>query len=315
MFKARIYIVFIELIILVVGVLVGVAFLTLLERKVLGYIQVRVGPNKVGVLGVIQPFRDAIKLFTKEQICPFLSNLYIYLFSPVFRLGFSLILWIIIPCLRGMIRFEISILFFLCISRLRVYTIMMSGWSSNRNYSLLGGLRVIAQFISYEVRLFLILLSFLLIIIRLNLFDFMKYQNYIWLIWLRLPLSMIWLITRLAETNRTPFDFAEGESELVSGFNVEYRSGGFILLFLSEYVSILFMRIICVILFLGGNILEISFYIKLIFVSFFWVWARGTIPRYRYDKLIMLCWKVFLPVSLNYLFFYCGLKILVGWFY
>jgi NADH:ubiquinone oxidoreductase subunit 1 (chain H) len=315
MFKTRIYIVFIESIILVVGVLVGVAFLTLLERKVLGYIQIRLGPNKVGFIGVIQPFRDAIKLFTKEQICPFLSNLYIYLFSPVFRLFFSLLLWVITPYLRGLIRFEIRILFFLCISRLRVYTIMMSGWSSNRNYSLLGGLRVIAQFISYEVRLFLILLSFLLIIIRLNLFDFIKYQNLIWLIWICIPLVFIWLVTRLAETNRTPFDFIEGESELVSGFNIEYRRGGFILLFLSEYVSILFIRIICVILFLGGNILEWSFYFKLIIVSFFWIWARGTIPRYRYDKLIMLCWKVFLPVSLNYLFFYCGLKILVGWFF
>lgn len=315
MFVTRIIVFFLESVILIVRVLVGVAFFTLTERKVLGYIQFRVGPNKVGILGIVQPFRDALKLLTKEQVFPFLSNIYVYIFSPIFRLLFSLILWVIVPYIRGFLCFDIGILFFLCVSRLRVYSIMLSGWSSSRFYSLLGRLRIIAQFISYEVRLFLILLSFLLIIVRLNLFDFMKYQEYVWLIWLTFPLRLIWVVTRLAETNRTPFDLAEGESELVSGFNVEYRRVGFVLLFLAEYVSILFIRMICVILFLGGNILEWIFFLKLVLVSFFWVWVRGTFPRYRYDNLIILCWKMYLPISLNYLFFYYGFKILLSLFY
>nr|AML26768.1 NADH dehydrogenase subunit 1 [Scarabaeidae sp. BMNH 1274750] len=295
--------------ILVVCVLVGVAFLTLMERKVLGYIQIRKGPNKVGYIGIVQPFSDAIKLFTKEQIFPYMSNLMIYYLSPIFSLFLSLFLWMCMPFMTILFNFNLSIMFFLCCSSLGVYTIMLAGWSSNSNYAMLGGLRAVAQTISYEVSLFLILLSFLYLIFSLNILDFMKYQELIWFMFLCFPLIMMWLVSSLAETNRTPFDFAEGESELVSGFNVEYSGGGFALLFMAEYSSILFMSMMCCMLFLGGNLMSFMFFMKLVFMGFFWIWVRGTLPRYRYDKLMYLCWKSFLPVSLNYLFFFLGLKM------
>nr|AXS65309.1 NADH dehydrogenase subunit 1 [Eurysternus sp. KM-2017] len=295
--------------ILIICVLVGVAFLTLMERKVLGYIQIRKGPNKVGYLGVPQPFSDAIKLFTKEQTIPYMSNFVIYYISPIFSLFLSLLLWLCIPYMSVMFNFNFGFLFLLCCSSLGVYTIMISGWSSNSNYAMLGGLRAVAQTISYEVSLFLILLSFLFMVSGLNILDLMYYQEYIWFLFLFLPLSMMWFVSCLAETNRTPFDFAEGESELVSGFNVEYSSGGFALIFLAEYSSILFMSFICSMMFLGGNLFSFNFFLKLLFMAFLWVWVRGTLPRYRYDKLMYLCWKSFLPVSLNYLLFFLGLKL------
>nr|UPX88654.1 NADH dehydrogenase subunit 1 [Hydraena nigrita] len=296
-------------ILLVICVLVGVAFLTLLERKVLGYIQIRKGPNKVGYMGIAQPFSDAIKLFSKESIMPLMSNINLYYMSPVFNLFLSLLLWMCMPFISILFNFDMGILFFLCISSLSVYTIMIAGWSSNSNYSLLGGIRSVAQTISYEVSLSLILLCFLFMIMSLNMVDFIKYQNMLWLIFLFLPLSGMWVISSLAETNRTPFDFAEGESELVSGFNVEYSGGGFALIFLAEYSNILFMSMFCCILFLGSNIFSFFFFLKLSFMSFFWVWVRGTLPRFRYDKLMYLAWKSFLPVSLNYFIFYMGLKL------
>nr|AND96499.1 NADH deshydrogenase subunit 1 [Onthophagus nr. babirussa] len=299
----------IMVLIMVVMVLVGLAFLTLMERKVLGYIQIRKGPNKVGFMGILQPFSDGIKLFTKEQTFPYMANFFIYYLSPVMSLFLSLILWLCVPFITFLFSFNLGVLYFLCCSSLGVYTIMMAGWSSNSNYSLLGGLRAAAQTISYEVSLFIILLSFLLLVSSLNLIYFMKYQEYMWFLFLCYPLCMMWFISSLAETNRTPFDFAEGESELVSGFNVEYSSGGFALIFLAEYSSILFMSLLCVILFLGSNLMEFSFFLKLVFMSFLWVWVRGTLPRYRYDKLMYLCWKSFLPVSLNYLVFFMGLKL------
>nr|YP_010233745.1 NADH dehydrogenase subunit 1 [Oryctes rhinoceros]QSZ78114.1 NADH dehydrogenase subunit 1 [Oryctes rhinoceros]WAT94184.1 NADH dehydrogenase subunit 1 [Oryctes rhinoceros]WAT94197.1 NADH dehydrogenase subunit 1 [Oryctes rhinoceros]WAT94210.1 NADH dehydrogenase subunit 1 [Oryctes rhinoceros]WDA95538.1 NADH dehydrogenase subunit 1 [Oryctes rhinoceros] len=295
--------------ILVVCVLVGVAFLTLMERKVLGYIQIRKGPNKVGYLGILQPFSDAIKLFTKEQTYPLMSNFLMYYMSPVFNLFLSLMLWMCMPFLTVLFNFNLGVLYFLCCSSLSVYTIMIAGWSSNSNYAFLGGLRSVAQTISYEVSLSLILLSFLYLIMGLNIYEFMKYQELVWFIFLCLPLCMMLLVSSLAETNRTPFDFAEGESELVSGFNVEYSSGGFALIFLAEYSSILFMSMLCVMIFLGGNVFDFSFFVKLTFMSFVWVWVRGTLPRYRYDKLMYLCWKSFLPVALNFLIFFLGLKL------
>nr|ALO70318.1 NADH deshydrogenase subunit 1 [Atheta sp. 1 EF-2015] len=297
--------------ILIVCVLVGVAFMVLLERKVLGYIQIRKGPSKVGYMGILQPFSDAIKLFSKESVYPLMSNYNFYYFSPILNLFLSLMLWLCMPFFSFLFSFNYGILFFLCVSSLSVYTIMIAGWSSNSNYSLLGGLRAVAQTISYEVSLSLILLSFLFLILSLNLFDLMIFQVNLWFIFLFLPLSMIWVVSSLAETNRTPFDFAEGESELVSGFNVEYSSGGFALIFLAEYASILFMSMLCVLLFMGANIYSIFFYFKLGFMAFFWIWVRGTLPRFRYDKLMYLAWKSFLSVSLNYLFMYMGLKILI----
>lgn len=311
MFFKDLILILIRILILVICVLVGVAFLTLIERKILGYIQIRKGPNKVGLIGLPQPFSDAIKLFRKERIYPIISNYNFYYISPAINLFLSLLLWICIPFISRFINFNLGFLFFLCCSSLGVYTIIIAGWSSNSNYSLLGGLRSVAQTISYEVSLSLILLSFLFLTLRLDILEFIKYQNYIWFIFLCIPLRIIWFVSRLAETNRTPFDFAEGESELVSGFNVEYRRGGFALIFLAEYSRILFIRIICVILFLGADIYSWLFFLKVTFISFFWVWVRGTLPRFRYDKLIYLAWKRFLPISLNYLVFYSGLKILI----
>nr|ARH53921.1 NADH dehydrogenase subunit 1 [Limonius minutus] len=301
----------ISLIILVICVLVGVAFLTLLERKVLGYIQIRKGPNKVGFMGIPQPFSDAIKLFSKEQTNPIMSNYWSYYFSPVFNLFLSLVLWICIPFFTILMHFSLGMLFFICCSSLGVYTIMMAGWSSNSNYSLLGGLRCVAQTISYEVSLALILLSFLVLISGMNIFDLHYYQYYIWFFFIGMPLAMVWFVSSLAETNRTPFDFAEGESELVSGFNIEYSSGGFALIFLAEYSNILFMSMLFCFMFMGADLISWLFFLKVVFISFLFVWVRGTLPRFRYDKLMYLAWKGFLPVSLNYLFFFFGLKLFI----
>nr|YP_010947024.1 NADH dehydrogenase subunit 1 [Eucorydia linglong]WGO57820.1 NADH dehydrogenase subunit 1 [Eucorydia linglong] len=305
-----IYMIFVIFLILIIFVMVGVAFLTLLERKVLGYIHFRKGPNKVGYLGIFQPFSDAVKLFTKEQNFPLISNYISYYFSPVFSLFLSLLIWLIIPYVGGFINFDLGLLFFLCCTSMGVYTVMIAGWSSNSNYSLLGGLRAVAQTISYEVSLALILLSFVFLVNGYNLFFFVIYQNVLWNIFMFLPLAYIWFTSCLAETNRTPFDFAEGESELVSGFNVEYSSGGFALIFLAEYASILFMSVLFSLIFLGANLDSFFFYVKLTFISFLFVWVRGTLPRFRYDSLMYLAWKSFLPISLNFLIFYMGLNFL-----
>nr|AVN67255.1 NADH dehydrogenase subunit 1 [Laxta sp. AUS2] len=301
--------------ILLICVMVGVAFLTLMERSVLGYIHIRKGPNKVGFIGILQPFSDAIKLFTSEQLSPLVSNYISYYFAPVFSLFLSLLVWMIIPYLSGFFSFELGLLFFLGCTSLGVYTVMIAGWSSNSNYSLLGGLRSVAQTISYEVSLALILLSFVFLVSSYNLMSFYSVQSYLWLIFITFPLALAWFISCLAETNRTPFDFAEGESELVSGFNVEYMSGGFALIFLAEYASILFMSMLFSVIFLGGDIDSLMFYLKLSFISFVFIWVRGTLPRFRYDKLMYLAWSSFLPLSLNYLLYYLGFKILLFSFF
>nr|URX54265.1 NADH dehydrogenase subunit 1 [Neotermes sp. 7 AB-2022a]URX54278.1 NADH dehydrogenase subunit 1 [Neotermes sp. 7 AB-2022a]URX54291.1 NADH dehydrogenase subunit 1 [Neotermes sp. 7 AB-2022a] len=298
-------------ILLAVCVLVGVAFLVLLERSVLGYVHIRKGPNSVGFIGLFQPFSDAIKLFSSEQYFPLVSNYLSYYFSPVFSLFLSLLIWILIPYFSGFISFELGLLFFLCCTSLGVYTVMIAGWSSNSNYSLLGGLRSVAQTISYEVSLALILLSFVLLVCGYDLVDFYYFQSYLWLIFFTLPLSFLWFISCLAETNRTPFDFAEGESELVSGFNIEYGAGGFALIFLAEYASILFMSLLFCVIFLGCDLDSLFFYISLSFVSYVFIWVRGTLPRFRYDKLMYLAWSSFLPLSLNYLLFFLGVKLFI----
>lgn len=292
-------------------VLVAVAFLTLLERKILGYIQIRKGPNKVGFMGLLQPFADAVKLFTKEQTLPTMSNFIPYYLSPVFRLFIALLVWLVAPFDRGLVSFKIRVLFFLCCTRLGVYSMMGAGWSSNSKYALLGCLRAVAQTISYEVRLALILLRFLFLVGGFDLGLFTEYQRYLWFMVLTFPLALVWFASCLAETNRTPFDFAEGESELVSGFNTEYRRGGFALIFIAEYASILFIRMLFSLIFLGGELRRLVFYLKAVFISFCFVWVRGTLPRFRYDKLMYLAWKRFLPVALNYLVFFLGLKVMV----
>nr|URH16839.1 NADH dehydrogenase subunit 1 [Glyptotermes pubescens] len=294
---------------LIIFVLVGVAFMVLLERSVLGYVHIRKGPNSVGFVGLFQPFSDAIKLFTSEQYFPLVSNYLSYYFSPVFGLFLSLLVWVLMPYFSGLISFDLGLLFFLCCTSLGVYTVMIAGWSSNSNYSLLGGLRSVAQTISYEVSLALILLSFVFLICGYNLIDFYYFQFYLWLIFFTFPLSFVWFISCLAETNRTPFDFAEGESELVSGFNIEYGAGGFALIFLAEYASILFMSLLFCVIFLGCDLSSLLFYISLSFISYLFIWVRGTLPRFRYDKLMYLAWSSFLPLSLNYLLFFLGVKL------
>nr|QNG56300.1 NADH dehydrogenase subunit 1 [Palaestes freyreissi] len=303
------FLMLISLFILILMVLVGVAFLTLLERKVLGYIQIRKGPNKVGFIGLVQPFSDAIKLFSKEQVYPLMSNFILYYISPLVNLFLALLLWMCMPFFSLTMTFNFSILYFLCLSSLGVYMIMFAGWSSNSNYSMLGCLRSVAQTISYEVSFSLIIMSFLMLIFSLNLIDLMKFQEYVWFCFIMIPLCLMLLVVCLAETNRTPFDFAEGESELVSGFNVEYSSGGFAMIFLAEYSSILFMSMLCSMLFLGGDIITMFFFLKIVFLSFFWLWVRGTLPRFRYDKLMYLAWKCYLPISLNFLMMFFGLKL------
>lgn len=310
-FNLDLFIPFVRSLILIIFVIVSVAFLTLLERKVLGYIQIRKGPNKIGYFGILQPFCDAIKLFTKEQILPFLSNRIIYYFSPIFSLFLSLFIWLCIPFLVKLYSFNLGVLFFFCCISFGVYIVILAGWSSNSAYALLGSLRSIAQTISYEVALVLILLSVLFLIGRFNLIYFELYQKNLWFLILFFPIGIIWIISSLAETNRTPFDFAEGESELVSGFNVEYGAGGFALIFLAEYASILFIRMLFSILFLGSQVCSFFFFLKLNCIAFLFIWVRGALPRYRYDKLINIAWKSYLPSVLYFLFLFVGLFIFI----
>lgn len=303
-----IVIVIIYYILILVCVLISVAFLTLLERKVLGYIQIRKGPNKVGYIGILQPFSDAIKLFSKEQTWSYVSNYFLYFFSPVFIFFISLFLWSMIPFSRGLFDFEFGFFFFLCVLRLGVYPLIIAGWSSNSKYALLGGLRAVAQTISYEVSLALVLLSFIVIVGEYRLEDFIEFQSSYYLIFFFYLLSVVWVVSCMAEINRTPFDFAEGESELVSGFNVEYRAGGFALLFLGEYSIIILISTVIVVLFFGGS-LSLYFFLKVGFFVYLVLWLRGTLPRYRYDKLIGLAWKRILPFTLHCLFIYIGFKV------
>nr|UBU97906.1 NADH dehydrogenase subunit 1 [Myrmecophilus sp.] len=302
---------FMIVLLMVICVLVGVAFLTLLERKVLGYIQIRSGPNSVGFMGMVQPFSDAIKLFSSEYLIPFSSNYYLYYLSPVVGLFLSLFIWTLFPYLTGLFTFELGLLFFLCVISAGVYPVMIAGWSSNSGYALLGSMRSVAQTISYEVSLALILMSLIILNGGFNLLMFTEYQRLIWLILCIFPLGLGWLSSCLAETNRTPFDLAEGESELVSGFNIEYSSGGFAMIFLAEYSSILFMSMLFSLMLLGGNVMSITFYLSLLFISFLFVWVRGTLPRIRYDKLMSLAWKSYLPLSLNFLGFFLGFKLIL----
>nr|QOI10568.1 NADH dehydrogenase subunit 1 [Potamon fluviatile] len=304
---------FIEIVnylVLIVCVLIGVAFVTLLERKVLGYIQIRKGPNKVGYMGLLQPFSDALKLFTKEPTYSIVSNFLAYYLSPVFSLFISLFIWVVVPYKVGLLSFNLGMLFFLCCLSLGIYSVMIAGWSSNCKYSLLGGLRAVAQTISYEVSLALILLSFIMLIGGFNFELLSKYQEFTWFIVICFPLGLVWFSSCLAETDRTPFDFSEGESELVSGFNTEYSGGGFALIFMAEYSSILFMSVLFVVLFLGSDSSSVMFYMKSVFMAFVFIWVRGTLPRFRYDKLMYLAWKSYLPISINYLMFFVGFKML-----
>lgn len=301
----------VSILITILFVLIGVAFLTLIERKVLRYIQIRKGPNKVGFIGILQPFSDAIKLFLRERNIPILSNYIIYIMRPVLGLFNSLLLWVIYPYLINCVSFNIGIIFFFCCTRMGVYRLIITGWSSNSNYAILGCIRSIAQTISYEVRLVIIILCPIIIIERFNLIEFYFFQQFIWILFLFFPLRICWISSAIAETNRSPFDFSEGESELVSGFNVEYRGIGFAFIFLAEYARIIFIRMIFSLIFLGGKIDSIIFPIQLTTISFLFIWVRGTLPRYRYDKLMYLAWKSYLPIRLNLFIFFFSLKSII----
>nr|YP_011004824.1 NADH dehydrogenase subunit 1 [Leptomastidea bifasciata]WPT46965.1 NADH dehydrogenase subunit 1 [Leptomastidea bifasciata] len=299
-----------SILIMIIMILVSVAFITLLERKVLGYIQIRKGPNKVGFIGLFQPFSDAIKLFSKETFLIFKSNYLFYLFSPLFSMMLMLILWKLIPFNSLIIKNELNILFLLCIMSLGVYPLMISGWSSNSVYSLLGGLRSIAQTISYEVSMILIMFCIMILLESFNLYKFMYLQKYLYMIFFNMFLSIIFFVSLLAELNRTPFDFAEGESELISGFNTEYMSGSFAMIFIAEYGMIMLMMMIFFFFFLGSNIWGNMFYLFYMMMLFLVIWVRGTYPRFRYDNLMYLIWKSYLPISINYLIFIVMMKSL-----
>lgn len=277
--------------------LIRVAFITLIEQKILGAAQIRFGPTKVGYLGLLQPFADAVKLFMKETIFPTRRNFLFFIFLPVISLFLILILWVVMPFMFGGVDFELGVFYFICVRRLGVFPILVSGWVSNCKYSLLGGLRRVAQIISYEVRMIVILLSFIWL---RGFFDFsflLLNSLYFLNFFMFLPLAIIWFVSMLAETNRTPFDFSEGESELVRGFNTEYGAGDFTLIFIREYASIIFIRFIFSLLFLSDKA-GLFFILKRFLVSYLFVWVRATLPRFRYDKLIALAWKKFLPIRL-----------------
>lgn len=291
-------------------VLISVGFFTLLERRVLRYIQVRKGPNKLGFLGILQPFSDGMKLFLREFFFPLNCNLVIYFFCPILSLFQSLFIWLIFPLYYNRVDLIYGFLFFLSCSSVGVYGLIICGWSSNRSYSILGCIRSVSQAVSYEVSLSLIILCYFFVVDSYSFVDFYKLQVNFWFVFFSFPLFFCWVSCCMAETNRTPFDFSEGESELVSGFNIEYGSGEFAFLFISEYSRIIFISLISCLLFLGGDFYSFSFFIKLVIFCFFFIWVRSCLPRYRYDKLIYLAWKGFLPLSLNYLLFFFFIKFI-----
>jgi NADH:ubiquinone oxidoreductase subunit H len=292
----------------IIPVLVSVAYLTLAERKILGYMQSRKGPNIVGIYGLLQPLADGAKLFAKEMIIPNHSNLVVYFFSPVLFLMLALLIWSVLPYSAGAwyINLDLSLLFVLVISSISVYAILMSGWASSSKYAFLGSLRAAAQMISYEVSMGLILITVIFSAGTLNVAKIDIAQgNSIPFVLPLLPAAVMFLVSIFAETNRAPFDLTEGESELVSGYNVEYSSMSFALLFLAEYANIIFMSALFSVLFLGGlssyglNPI-IALGIKTSVITFLFVWVRASYPRIRYDQLMMLLWKSYLPASVGF---------------
>nr|UHJ17967.1 NADH dehydrogenase subunit 1 [Mustela haidarum]UHJ17980.1 NADH dehydrogenase subunit 1 [Mustela haidarum]UHJ17993.1 NADH dehydrogenase subunit 1 [Mustela haidarum]UHJ18006.1 NADH dehydrogenase subunit 1 [Mustela haidarum]UHJ18019.1 NADH dehydrogenase subunit 1 [Mustela haidarum] len=309
----------INIISLIVPILLAVAFLTLVERKVLGYMQLRKGPNIVGPYGLLQPIADAVKLFTKEPLRPLTSSITMFVMAPILALTLALTMWIPLPMPYPLINMNLGILFMLAMSSLAVYSILWSGWASNSKYALIGALRAVAQTISYEVTLAIILLSVLLMNGSFTLSTLITTQEHLWLIFPAWPLAMMWFISTLAETNRAPFDLTEGESELVSGFNVEYAAGPFALFFLAEYANIIMMNILTTILFFGAfhtpylpELYSINFTMKTLLLTISFLWIRASYPRFRYDQLMHLLWKNFLPLTLALCMWHMALPIMTA---
>nr|YP_010389657.1 NADH dehydrogenase subunit 1 [Inegocia japonica]UPT34431.1 NADH dehydrogenase subunit 1 [Inegocia japonica] len=301
---------------LIVPVLLAVAFLTLLERKVLGYMQLRKGPNIVGPYGLLQPIADGVKLFIKEPVRPSTASPVLFILAPVLALTLALLLWAPMPLPFAIADINLGILFILALSSLAVYSILGSGWASNSKYALMGALRAVAQTISYEVSLGLILLNIVIFAGGFTLQTFSVAQEAIWLIFPTWPLAAMWYISTLAETNRAPFDLTEGESELVSGFNVEYAGGPFALFFLAEYANILLMNTLSAVLFLGAThittfpiLTSINLMTKAALLSIVFLWVRASYPRFRYDQLMHLIWKNFLPLTLALVIWHLALPI------
>jgi NADH-quinone oxidoreductase subunit H len=324
----------VETLIFLIPMLLAVAFLTLFERKVLASIQKRRGPNVVGLFGLLQPFADALKLLIKEPIIPSSANKFLFILAPIYILFISLLGWAVIPFSESLVIADINIglLYVLAISSLGVYGIIISGWASNSRYAFLGALRSAAQMISYEVSFGLILLNLVLCVGSMNLTTIVIFQEQIWFIFPFFPSFIMFFISILAETNRAPFDLPEAEAELVSGYNVEYSSTGFAFFFIAEYNSMLLMSVLTVLLFFGGwqspvflfgmidyfDILKnlefvpdvFWFASKILFILFLFIWVRATNPRYRYDQLMYLGWKILLPQALGWFVFIASLTLI-----
>nr|UFK29106.1 NADH dehydrogenase subunit 1 [Geomys arenarius] len=304
---------------LILPVLLAMAFLTLVERKLLGYMQLRKGPNVVGPYGILQPFADAMKLFIKEPSRPATSSLLLYLMAPVLALSLALSLWIPIPMPQPLVNMNMGLLFMLAMSSMAVYSILWSGWASNSKYALMGALRAVAQTISYEVSLAIILLSVMMMSGSFSMTSMSTAQEHVWMIVPAWPLAMMWFISTLAETNRAPFDLTEGESELVSGFNVEYAAGPFALFFMAEYMNIILMNAITAMLFFGPiynptepEINTCLFIMKTMCLTLMFLWIRASYPRFRYDQLMHLLWKNFLPLTLALCMWHISMPILTA---
>lgn len=308
----------------ILPLILTVAYLTYAERKIIGAMQLRVGPNMVGFFGLLQPIADAIKLLHKETIIPFFSNKILFVLAPILTFGFSLAAWAVIPFDEGLVIADINvgILYLFAVSSLAVYGIILAGWSSNSKYAFLGSLRSAAQMISYEVSMGLIIITVLIKVGSLNLSTIVKAQQDTWFILSLFPMWVIFFISSLAEANRTPFDLPEAEAELVAGYHVEYSSFSFALFFLGEYANMILLSAMNVILFFGGwhpPFLTplffaipgyIWFALKISFFLFLFIWVRASLPRYRYDQLMRLGWKVFLPLSLIAVVLVAAIKLL-----
>nr|YP_007025778.1 NADH dehydrogenase subunit 1 [Pteromys volans]AEX68552.1 NADH dehydrogenase subunit 1 [Pteromys volans]QCF39419.1 NADH dehydrogenase subunit 1 [Pteromys volans]QQL92572.1 NADH dehydrogenase subunit 1 [Pteromys volans]URQ16264.1 NADH dehydrogenase subunit 1 [Pteromys volans]URQ16276.1 NADH dehydrogenase subunit 1 [Pteromys volans] len=309
----------INLLLLIIPIMLAMAFLTLVERKMLGYMQLRKGPNVVGPYGLLQPFADAMKLFTKEPLKPSTSSIILFIIAPSLALTLAITMWIPLPMPQPLINLNMGVLFILATSSLAVYAILWSGWASNSKYALIGALRAVAQTISYEVTLAIILLSVLLMNGSFTLSTLITTQQFMWLLLPTWPLAMMWFISTLAETNRAPFDLTEGESELVSGFNVEYAAGPFALFFMAEYTNIIMMNALTATLFLGAFLnppitetFTLSFTIKTLILTSTFLWIRASYPRFRYDQLMHLLWKNFLPLTLALCMWHVSLPIITA---